>query len=241
MNKKTLIIVEGESEEVRILDAKNKGLLNLLDIDFEIVSICNPIYELYEAYKNGEYDDLVSYLATNNKLQIEEGKISKNSFSSIYLFFDFEPHYQKYSDKDIEELMSIFDNETEMGKLYINYPMVESFYHIKNIPDIEFMERTVCLKDFNGDQYKTLVNKETCVNHKPVAKHLLIKIMHYNYNKALEICKTDFENEIDYKKILQVQIELKNKMNKIYVLNTLALFPIDYNPLLFKNLLSSKL
>ena len=31
-----------------------------------------------------------------------------------------------------------FDNETEHGKLYINYPMIESFKHFKKIPDKDF-------------------------------------------------------------------------------------------------------
>ena len=50
MNKKILIIVEGELEEPRILDAKGKGILNLISNDFEIVSYSTSIYDLYDAY-----------------------------------------------------------------------------------------------------------------------------------------------------------------------------------------------
>ena len=28
-----------------------------------------------------------------------------------------------------------FTESSEMGKLYLNYPMVEAFYHMKSIPD----------------------------------------------------------------------------------------------------------
>ena len=62
MKSKILLVVEGELEEPRILGSASHGLLSLVGADYEIVPFANPIYELYEAYKNGEYDDLVSYL-----------------------------------------------------------------------------------------------------------------------------------------------------------------------------------
>lgn len=34
-----------------------------------------------------------------------------------------------------------------MGKLYLNYPMVESFYHMSDIPDEKYNEYIVTLDD----------------------------------------------------------------------------------------------
>lgn len=56
------MIVEGKVDEPRILGNESHGLLSLIGANYEIVPFANPIYELYEAYKNNEYDDLVSYL-----------------------------------------------------------------------------------------------------------------------------------------------------------------------------------
>ena len=61
-NKRILLVVEGKKDEVRILGSQSHGLLSLIGGDYEIVPFCNPIYELYDAYVKGEYDDLVSYL-----------------------------------------------------------------------------------------------------------------------------------------------------------------------------------
>ena len=66
-------------------------------------------------------------------------------------------------------------------------------------------------------------------------------IMKHNFIKAQTICETSFRNGIDHKSILSKQIKIKNSTNKIYVLNTLSLLPIDYNPDLFVKLMNTKL
>ena len=58
MKSKILLIVEGEVEEPRILGSESHGLLSLIGSDYEIVPFASSIYELYEAYKNNEYDDI---------------------------------------------------------------------------------------------------------------------------------------------------------------------------------------
>lgn len=56
-SKKVLIVVEGKSTERKVLESKDYGLLPFIENEYEVVSFCNDIYELYKAYKNGEYDD----------------------------------------------------------------------------------------------------------------------------------------------------------------------------------------
>ena len=102
MKNKILLVVEGEKTEPKILGSASHGLLSLIGANYEIVSFSNPIYELYDAYINGEYDDLVSYLRVEKGLKIDDKILSKNAFSSTYLVFDYEPHYQKYSDIKIK-------------------------------------------------------------------------------------------------------------------------------------------
>ena len=44
----------------------------------------------------------------------------------------------------IKEMLELFDNETEKGKLYINYPMVESIrYFKKELPDEDYIDHQV--------------------------------------------------------------------------------------------------
>lgn len=143
MAAKILLVVEGQTAEPRILGSNTHGLLSLIGADYEIFQFSCAIYELYEDYKKGLYNNLVAYLRAEKGLQLPSGVLSKNAFSAVYLFFDFEPQYQKYSDKDIHDLQEIFNDETDLGKLYINYPMVEAFYHFNSLPDPDFAARTV--------------------------------------------------------------------------------------------------
>ncbi|MBR2828653.1 MAG: hypothetical protein IKE70_05430 [Bacilli bacterium] len=227
MNSKILLIVEGETTEPKILGSESHGLLSLMGANYEIVAFANPIYELYEAYKNGEYDDLVSYLRLKKGLKIDDKILSKNAFSAIYLIFDYEPHYQKYSDETIKKLLNLFNNETELGKLYINYPMVEAYYHLKSLPDIDYYKRTVNLDNFNGKEYKKKVNLTTCLKKNKITKKELCFIIMHNYNKAKLITK--IEKDINHISILESQLKIKKEKNEIYVLSTFPLLVIDYN------------
>ena len=218
-----LFIVEGEKDEVRILGNDTRGLLSLIGVNANIVSVANPIYELYDFLHNDEYDDIVSYLKMNKKIKIDR---VKGAFSAIYLVFDFEHHYQKYSDDKIKDMLKYFDNETENGKLYINYPMVEAFYHIKSIPDKDYVNRKVNLDILknSGKRYKKLVNEETCIRKSNIKSDEYVEIVKNNYIKAKKICN----NCIDYLNILNYEINCVNVHNYIDVLSTLPLFLTDY-------------
>lgn len=228
MKSKILLIVEGEVEEPRILGSEGHGLLSLIGADYEIVPFASSIYELFDAYENGEYDDIVSYLRSEKGLKIDDKILSKNAFSAIYLVFDYEPQYHKYSDEKIKKLMQTFNNETEIGKLYINYPMVEAYYHLLKLPDTEYYERKISLDGLNGKTYKKLVNTTTCLKKNKIRNIDLCHIIMHNYNKCKMLDELE-SNDIDYNKILCRQIELKDSNNEIYVLSTFPLIVIDYN------------
>lgn len=44
-------------------------------------------------------------------------------------------------------MANYFTESTNMGKLYLNYPMVEAFYHMESIPDENFNKYIVTLDD----------------------------------------------------------------------------------------------
>ena len=228
MKSKILLIVEGEVEEPRILGSESHGLLALIGADYEIVPFESSIYELYEAYKNGEYDNIVSYLRIEKGLKLPDNILSKNAFSAIYLIFDYDPQYQKYSDEKIRDLLNLFNNETELGKLYINYPMVEAYYHLLKLPDEDYYDRKISLEGLTGKTYKKLVNATSCLKKNRIGNFQLCHIVMHNYNKC-KIIESSYGKAINYEAILNKQIELKNETNEIYVLSTFPLMIIDYN------------
>ena len=56
-----------------------------------------------------------------------------------------------------------FADLTDMGKLYLNYPMIESYLHLKSIPDEEYINRKIPVSLQPGDKYKSLVRSESVI------------------------------------------------------------------------------
>lgn len=227
--KRALVIVEGAATEPRLLGRRDaeSGLLPFMEIsDYEITEFKNPIYELYRKYKDGMYNDLVAFLVSEGKLTLEEGETSRTAFSAVYLIFDFDPQYHMYRDEDLLEMLEIFDNETELGKLYINYPMVEACTHINSLPDPGFLERKISMSGLSSESYKRLVRSEGCLRR--INKEAFRHIIRYNYNKAKSLDES-LGLDVDHMMILKRQIEEKNATGEFYVLGLLPMVAIDYN------------
>lgn len=134
IKKYIAIIYEGERTEKQLV-------WNLNQIFFseqcELVPITFPagenIYMLWKQLKKDEFEtDVIEVLRESNKeaKKVLEG-FERNDFMEIYLFFDYDGHNNnlKAKEKDVdilEEMLNTFNEETDLGKLYINYPMVES-------------------------------------------------------------------------------------------------------------------
>ena len=54
-----------------------------------------------------------------------------------------------------------FVDAADMGRLYINYPMIESYQHLCRLPDDDFAERKIPVSLQPGKEYKALVERET--------------------------------------------------------------------------------
>lgn len=77
--------------------------------------------------------------------------IRRTDVSEIFLFFDYDFHHSQLSveeiNKRVEEMLQMFDNETDNGKLYINYPMIESIRYTKELPDENYYQYEVYRDD----------------------------------------------------------------------------------------------
>ena len=131
MDKRILFLIEGKDTENNLTPNIAKKILGLFGEEYEICVYGTCIYELYDKIKDDPYITLLDYLY-ENKLVDFKGKIAKQAFSQIYLFFDFEPNYQKYSDENIKKCLEFFNDDTTNGKLYISYPMVEAIFYLDN-------------------------------------------------------------------------------------------------------------
>lgn len=237
VNKRTiLLLVEGAKVEV---DLFNKVLQEYeLDFNYEIYSYNTNIYELYNRMFKGNEDELESLDLIGILKERDPGnELLNKDFSDILLVFDYDPQDPRFSEDKINLMLSYFNESTDNGKLYINYPMVESFKHFKSDPDEEYRERTVDYSVLEKKKYKQLVNEETKYpNLKSYNKQRFNSIILHNIKKSNYIANNIYEIDnikecyysLNYNNILDVQNSLLKETNKIYILNTCLFFICDY-------------
>lgn len=160
-----LFVFEGEKREPELFRAIET--LFFKDSQHIVCSFGNNIYELYQRLKNlDDSGDLVSVLRERydglpDSPFSEEAKSS--DFSEIYLIFDYDFHNRNISlvemNSRISEMLNMFDNETENGKLYINYPMVEAIRYTKRLPDSMFHTYTVSRQQCRDISFKNMADE----------------------------------------------------------------------------------
>lgn len=238
INEKVLFIVEGERAEPKLIETINKTLY--FDGKIEIYSYKTSIYHLYKDLSLDDDLDLPLLLRekeTNKKLK----KILSKEFSAIYLIFDFDPHHEKFDIENLINLQQFFNNSLEKGLLLINYPMLESFKHLKTMPDKEFLTKTITKEEVKS--YKKLVGIESNYSdptsyHNHVVKeliiHHLIKMNHIiNKKKELPSANVVGTMVCDYKFIKEQYINYLN--DKLFVLSTIFYYLIELMPTSFYN------
>lgn len=148
-----LFVFEG-NRECPIFDSIQK-LFFPKEIEPFICVYKSNIYSLYSHIK--EYDlignqEEVNTVSVLNEILIEQGNhelsgIESSQVSEIFLFFDYDFHHKRgtleENNAHLKELIEYFDEETGHGKLYINYPMVESLIYTKTLPDYNYLNYVV--------------------------------------------------------------------------------------------------
>ncbi len=234
--RKILVLVEGAKTDVRLVEHLMK--IYEIDINYEIVSYKTNIYTLYkEMFLDGDPDamDILQILKEREKEQ-ESKKIFDEKYTDILLIFDFDPQDSQFSDDKITKMMNYFVESSDMGKLYLNYPMVEAFYHMNSIPDASFYSCCATISELEAGTYKERVNQQN--RDRDYRKFASTReecniVISQNMEKSWHILgrKDCIKNTIpNQSKILSKQLEKLNIDNEIYVLCTCVFFIVEYNP-----------
>lgn len=221
-----LFIYEGGDKEIKIHKTLDYLYFNRGE-ECIVASYCSNIYSLYQKLNemNG-FGDIVTLMREScaEKTRADFSKnnpfadISESSvFSEIYLFFDYD--FQESSgslgenNDKLRELLSFFNNETDNGKLYINYPMVESFSYTKEIPDSKY--------------YEYCVSREKCRNFKKEA-------FEFSFYKSYDALLFNFSRAISDKKYSLIRknwdnLVIQNVKKANYICCSKNQLPIDKN------------
>ena len=166
-------------------------------------------------------------------------KIFDYRYSDILLIFDLDPQDPAFTADKILEMVSFFVESSDMGKLYLNYPMVEAFYHMKDIPDAAYDSYTATLEELRNRKYKERVNRENR-NHDyskfATTKEECSTVIRQNIDKAWLLAETErvvdgiVQILPDAGAVLKAQLKKMEEEQLVSVLCTCVFYIADYNP-----------
>ncbi|MCI9845619.1 hypothetical protein [Flavobacterium pectinovorum] len=230
MSNNILFVFEGSSTEVQIIENLNKFFINE-NLNVHCI-YGGEIYQIFKQIKDDEDLDTFNLLkerSSENEAILAE--YTRNDFAEIYLFFDYDGHSIIADDEKLKELLDFFNEETEKGKLYISYPMVEALKHISDCDS--FKDSTIECKQ--NIKYKKVVSEEAIKELIDFTKYdfniwnnlIIVHLRKMNY-----ICNNSYE----LPKTLISQLEIfTNQLeryivpgNKVSILSSFPPFIHDY-------------
>lgn len=125
-------IVEGTVREPQVINNISGIFFSHGNCKIITLPAGENIYMLWKKLKADDFDtDIIEVLRESNvETEKQLDGLSRDDFSEVFLFFDYDAHQDNLGKEDDEDvivqMLKSFDNETENGKLYISYPMVES-------------------------------------------------------------------------------------------------------------------
>lgn len=251
-----LFIFEGQKREPDIF--KTLDYLYFPKGQTIICSFGNNIYELYRQLCNmDEAGDVVSLLIEKERDNPESpfpSGIISSDFSEVYLFFDYDFQNRnlplEQMNSQLSEMLDLFDDETDNGKLYINYPMIEAIRYTKRLPDKKFVSYLVSRNACHGDGFKALAQefseygsldfivldfrrKQTKERYMQVKENWeMLKIQHVakanylcNHQEGMPIDK----DSVSQKRIFQAQLaQFVLPHNEVSIISAIPIFQYDY-------------
>lgn len=204
---------------------------------------------LYTNLRQNDYDLFRSLPLKENGIDLPQGRRIDTLFSQIFLFFDYDFQNRRgvtVVNQILDEMLDFFDDETENGKLYINYPMVESLKYTKDMPDDDYWKYTVSRQVCADHQFKALAEQFAYpaakgyrfINLHQTAPNAIIANWHsliqQNASKANYIVRGKYQfpiakSDIEQKAIFESQLSKYVRVNEsVAILNSFPLFLFEY-------------
>lgn len=245
---KALVIVEGERLEPKFFSQFTK----VYGIDMEVYIVGANIYDLYNQLKDYEFNcDIKDLLPNVGNLVEGMEELLQQKFAYTYLVFDFDAHHREIGEEDLDldtvisnniiklrEMANYFTNETDpgVGRLYINYPMMESYRDCSSFFDETYCDNVVAVEDIPG--YKRIagqkrlasvhIGKYTKENFSDLAKMNVYKLHKLSKNLWEAISYREYIDLSEAAKILDCQSRKIDEERKVDVLNTALFIALDY-------------
>lgn len=264
-NKKRIaFIYEGvQAEENLLANMKKVYLSEFYEVETFQLPADGNIYMLWKQLVDDEFEtnviDILKEMSKEAESRLREQNLKASDFAEIYLFFDYDGHAANFSEETIHEanelckslgmpeiknkwdilerMLLVFRNETEEGKLYVSYPMVESIREIRK-ETAEYKRLYMPLE--NTPNYKhSFFEKSDYGNYTAITKEMWDIACYASVKQANLIVskKAECSYEEFIKKLTQLDIYHAQKLYYIQnasgerllaILNSVPLFLVEY-------------
>lgn len=202
------------------------------------------IYMLWEKLNRDDFETDVIEIAREhcNDAKIALNGLSRDDFSEVFLFLDLDYHSAKNNlnnGQDVIEclvkMIETFSNETESGKLYINYPMIES---LKICNENVFCDMKNCVYPYSkGREFKQHIDKNgNFADPRKYTGDDWKKIFGYTVKKAncivngeySVIPRSDFLEKLTQKDIFEAMSKNHIPFDRVALISGIPLFLLEY-------------
>ena len=245
---KILVIVEGKVTEPKFFAC----LFNKFEIQAEIVVASTNLYSLYDKMRSYDFNcDVKDVLKEILSSDTECSELDQK-FAYTYLIFDSDLHHKSPNQRNQEVLIeslveenfqklktmaSYFTDETDpsVGRLYINYPMMESYRYLDNFSDRSYLQSDISICDMGT--FKSFASQKTLsgLDIKKYTRNNFVDLIRLNTEKLSIISgDTEIPTYVKYQqistsdRIAEKQYNLANTLKKLSVLNTSLFIILDY-------------
>jgi len=241
--KSVLYIVEGIKDEKRLIERMWNRLSEGAPPHAYHYYGTNIHVLINALFENGTLDsdlDILKTLASREKDE-DRKRILLNKYTDVFLVFDFDPQDNSTENdlSKIGELLRHFNDSSDSGKLYLNYPMIEAYRHISYLEDPEFYGKKISIEDCH--RYKEIVGNESFLKEPSKCTAYMMRsitLMHLKKANLLingnnKLPTVDEYDLWDNTCLFKIQCELFTNEGMIFVLNTSVFNMVDYSPSLF--------
>lgn len=261
--KKIAFIYEGvQAEDELLANMKQMYLSDFYDVETFQLPAEGNIYMLWKQLVDDEFEtsviDVLKEMSKEAKSRIEEQNLKASDFAEIYLFFDYDGHAASFSEETVHEanelcksrnmpevknkwdllerMLLVFQNETEEGKLYISYPMIESIKEIEK-ESAEYKRLYIPLTDTPNYKHR-FFERSDYGNYGAITKEMWDIACHASVKQANLIVYR--KAECSYEEFINklTQLDIYHAQKKYYInaagekllaiLNSLPLFLVEY-------------
>ncbi|QEY10850.1 hypothetical protein [Cellvibrio sp. KY-YJ-3] len=233
-----LCVFEGEKREPHYFSSVEEHFFKQ-----EAIIKCSYGNDLYHLLHELQQDDdldvveLVRESATVPANKDVLAGIERDEIAQVFLFFDMEPQDNHFSLPNLAQMLVKFTEETEHGKLYISYPMVEALRDVATFAD--FVDLKIAINKCDGATYKQLSESRRQAipqDYRKISHQNWMDLIRYSLIKSQKITCLEDPDCPSQLQIFVAQSELMERAAEIYVLSAFPLFIREYfgNNVLFE-------